>query len=82
MSKIVIIIIVVIPCTMSIQAFPKDLNITIVYNNLPVSRNVIFPGHFKQRVCKMGAKYVEVRKPVEIMPDVYSTGELGTWIKE
>jgi len=153
---IIIIIAIVIPCTMMIQASSKDLNIMIVYNNLPFSRNVTcawgmgcvirgfdhtilfdtggdgnillsnmrkinidpqeidmvvlshihgdhtgglwrflevnadvtvylpssFPGNFKQRVYQMGAKYVEIGKPVEIMPDVFSTGELGTWIKE
>ena len=29
-----------------------------------------------------GAKIVEVREPLKICRGVYSTGELGTWIKE
>ncbi|MBE9546863.1 MAG: MBL fold metallo-hydrolase [Proteobacteria bacterium] len=41
-----------------------------------------FPGKFKDSVKKCGAKIVEVRKPLRICEQVYSTGELGTWIKE
>ena len=41
-----------------------------------------FPSDFKSGVCRQGARIVEISKPVEIIPDVYSTGELGTWIRE
>jgi 7,8-dihydropterin-6-yl-methyl-4-(beta-D-ribofuranosyl)aminobenzene 5'-phosphate synthase len=41
-----------------------------------------FPSDFKHVVCRRGARIVEISKPVEIMTDVYSTGELGTLIKE
>jgi 7,8-dihydropterin-6-yl-methyl-4-(beta-D-ribofuranosyl)aminobenzene 5'-phosphate synthase len=41
-----------------------------------------FPSDFKREVCLRGARIVEISKPVEIMTDVYSTGELGTKIKE
>lgn len=41
-----------------------------------------FPKKVKKDVKKMGAKLVEVKKPIKICEDVYSTGELGGWIKE
>jgi len=41
-----------------------------------------FPEKFKNRIKDLGACFVEVGKPIEIFPSVYSTGELGTWIKE
>ena len=40
------------------------------------------PQGIKNKVNKVGAKLVEVHKPIEICKDVYSTGELGSWIKE
>ena len=41
-----------------------------------------FPDEFKSDVKGYGAKAVEVREPSNIFENVYSTGELGTWIKE
>jgi len=41
-----------------------------------------FPGDFKHGIIKRGAQFVDVESPIEIFQDVFSTGELGTWIKE
>jgi len=41
-----------------------------------------FPKGFKDGVKEYGAKVVEVQGPLKICQGVYSTGELGTWIKE
>jgi len=41
-----------------------------------------FPKGFKDRVKEYGAKIVEVQGPLKICEGVYSTGEMGTWIKE
>ena len=41
-----------------------------------------FPKSFKDGVHKYGATVVEVREPLMICKGVYTTGELGTWIKE
>jgi len=41
-----------------------------------------FPNDFKDKVKEYGAKIVEVQEPLKICEKVYSTGELGTWIKE
>ena len=41
-----------------------------------------FPRGFKDGVKECGAKIVEVQEPLKICEGVYSTGELGTWIKE
>ncbi len=40
------------------------------------------PQSVKDMVRKSGAKLVEVYKPVKICKDAYSTGELGTLVKE
>jgi 7,8-dihydropterin-6-yl-methyl-4-(beta-D-ribofuranosyl)aminobenzene 5'-phosphate synthase len=40
------------------------------------------PQSVKDTVTKAGAKLVEVHKPIKICKDVYSTGELGGFIKE
>lgn len=40
------------------------------------------PQSVKDKVMKVGAKLVEVQRPVKICKDVYSTGELGSWIRE
>ncbi len=48
----------------------------IVY--LPIS----FPDSFKDEVKNYGAKVVEIQRPLKICENVYSTGELGTGIKE
>jgi len=41
-----------------------------------------FPRGFKDKVEEYGAKVVEVQGPLKICQGVYSSGELGTWIKE
>lgn len=41
-----------------------------------------FPDGFKDEMKAHGAFPVEVSNPVEISNGVYTTGELGTWIKE
>ncbi|MBW2038479.1 MAG: MBL fold metallo-hydrolase [Deltaproteobacteria bacterium] len=40
------------------------------------------PQSVKDKVRLVGAQLVEVHKPIKICKDVYSTGELGTFIKE
>jgi len=40
------------------------------------------PKSVKEKVKNAGAKLVEVHKSTQICPNAYSTGELGTWIKE
>jgi len=41
-----------------------------------------FPASFKQKVTSYGAKVIEVSSPTQISEGIYSTGELGVWIKE
>ena len=41
-----------------------------------------FPERFKEKVISSGAKVVEVDEQTEICKDVYSTGQMGAWIKE
>jgi len=41
-----------------------------------------FPGDFKRSIKERGSRLIEVSEPVEICNRAYSTGELGTWIKE
>ena len=41
-----------------------------------------FPKGFKDKVKGYGTKIVEVQEPLKICQEVYSTGELGTGIKE
>lgn len=41
-----------------------------------------FPGDFKKGVRSFGARLQEVEGFMELCPGVYSTGEMGTWIKE
>lgn len=41
-----------------------------------------FPKGFKDKLKEYEAKIVEVQEPLKICQEVYSTGELGTWIKE
>jgi len=59
-----------------LSSFLKKNPDVIVY--LPRS----FPESFKNRVRKYGAEVIEVKKPMEICAGIYSTGELGTWVKE
>ncbi len=41
-----------------------------------------FPQKFRDNVKDLKAKIVDVNQPLEICEDVYSTGQLGVWIKE
>jgi 7,8-dihydropterin-6-yl-methyl-4-(beta-D-ribofuranosyl)aminobenzene 5'-phosphate synthase len=41
-----------------------------------------FPQGFKDDVAYLGAKVEEIYEAQELMPGVYSTGELGGWIEE
>jgi 7,8-dihydropterin-6-yl-methyl-4-(beta-D-ribofuranosyl)aminobenzene 5'-phosphate synthase len=41
-----------------------------------------FPGDFKKGVRNFGAQLQEVEGFIELCPGVYSTGEMGHWIKE
>ena len=41
-----------------------------------------FPESFKDRIRVYGAKLVNVSEQMQIFDSVYTTGELGTWIKE
>jgi 7,8-dihydropterin-6-yl-methyl-4-(beta-D-ribofuranosyl)aminobenzene 5'-phosphate synthase len=41
-----------------------------------------FPATFKKEITERGAQYIEVKEPIEICQDVFSTGELGASIKE
>jgi len=53
----------------------KNPNVTIY---LPES----FPKRFKDNAQARGAKIVDVNEPMKICEEVYSTGQLGKWIKE
>jgi len=41
-----------------------------------------FPKNIEIRIQQLGAKVIRVMQPAEICPNVYSTGEMGTSIKE
>jgi len=41
-----------------------------------------FPKKMKDSIRTMKAKVVEVKKPMEVCRDAFSTGEMGTFIKE
>ena len=41
-----------------------------------------FPEDFKDTVKSYGSEIFEVKSPSEVSEGVYTTGELGTWIKE
>jgi len=62
--------------TGGLQGFLSANPAVVVY--VPAS----FPLSFKRSVTGRGARIVEVSKHAEILPNVYSTGELGTGIKE
>jgi len=59
-----------------LAAFLQRNNKVTVY--LPKS----LPQSVKDIVTGAGARLVEVHEPLRICPNVYSTGELGSWIKE
>jgi len=41
-----------------------------------------FPNSIRERIKSYGAEYRNVKGPVQISDNVYTTGEMGTWIKE
>jgi len=41
-----------------------------------------FPKRFKDKVQAQGAKMIEVEQPLKICENLWSTGQLGKWIKE
>jgi 7,8-dihydropterin-6-yl-methyl-4-(beta-D-ribofuranosyl)aminobenzene 5'-phosphate synthase len=51
-------------------------------HNVSVYLPESFPQNFKNMVLASGAKIIEISKPTEICRGVYSTGQLGTSIKE
>jgi 7,8-dihydropterin-6-yl-methyl-4-(beta-D-ribofuranosyl)aminobenzene 5'-phosphate synthase len=51
-------------------------------NKVTVYMPQSLPKSVKHIVKRAGAELIEVRGPTEICKDVYSTGELGGWIKE
>jgi 7,8-dihydropterin-6-yl-methyl-4-(beta-D-ribofuranosyl)aminobenzene 5'-phosphate synthase len=51
-------------------------------HDVSVYMPVSFPQDFKKMVTNSGAKIIETEKPTEICRGVYSTGQLGTSIKE
>ncbi len=53
----------------------KNSNVTVY---IPSS----FPDSFRERIESAGADLVDVSGPTKISDGIYSTGELGTWIKE
>lgn len=52
------------------------------YSKVTVYLPKSFPESIKSTVRKSGAKLIEVGGPLRICRGVYSTGELGTWLKE
>ena len=56
--------------------FLKKNNNVIMY--IPQS----FPEFFKNNLKNAGVTYVDIQNPVKIFENVYSTGEMGTWIRE
>ncbi len=50
--------------------------------NVKVYVPASFPSSFKNQIASTGAELIDVSNPVKIIEGVYSTGELGTWIKE
>jgi len=60
----------------ALSTFLKENPDVVVY--MPGS----FPKSVKEDVKRVGARLVEVRGPIRICKDVYSTGELGSWLKE
>jgi 7,8-dihydropterin-6-yl-methyl-4-(beta-D-ribofuranosyl)aminobenzene 5'-phosphate synthase len=41
-----------------------------------------FPDSFREKIKSYGANYQNVRGPIQLKEGIYSTGELGTFIKE
>jgi 7,8-dihydropterin-6-yl-methyl-4-(beta-D-ribofuranosyl)aminobenzene 5'-phosphate synthase len=53
----------------------RNSNVTVYVPNS-------FPEDFKKKIKSYGAEYIDVSKNIEVCKNVYSTGELGTSIKE
>jgi 7,8-dihydropterin-6-yl-methyl-4-(beta-D-ribofuranosyl)aminobenzene 5'-phosphate synthase len=53
-----------------------------IHSNPSVYLPQSFPQNFKDRVKSYGAEIIEVKEPGKISDNVYSTGELGTYLKE
>ncbi|RLE45626.1 MBL fold metallo-hydrolase [Candidatus Woesearchaeota archaeon] len=51
-------------------------------SNVQVYVPASFPSSFKKDITSTGAEVIEITNPVKIIDGVYSTGELGTTIKE
>lgn len=51
-------------------------------NSVTVYLPASFPQNFKEQVRAPGAQVVEVRGPMEILPGVWSTGEMGEVLRE
>ena len=51
-------------------------------SNVTVHLLKSFDKRFKEDVRSLGAKVVEIHEPAEICKGVYTTGEMGFWIKE
>lgn len=51
-------------------------------HNLPVCLPHSFSARFKEDIKRYGAKVIEVEKAEEILPDLYSTGDMGRVIRE
>ena len=50
--------------------------------NVTVYMPKTLPQSEKDKVRNAGAKLIEVHKPIKVCHNIYSTGELGTWIRE
>jgi len=53
-----------------------------VNHNVTVYLPKSFPEGFKEEIRRYGANVVDVNEPLRIFDGVYSTGEMGFWIKE
>ena len=51
-------------------------------SNVKVYVPASFPSSFKNEIKKSNAELIEVTHSIKITNGIYSTGELGTWIKE
>ncbi len=51
-------------------------------NNVSVYIPSSFPADFKDNIKKMAKEVISVKKPIKVCEQVYSIGELGSWIKE
>lgn len=51
-------------------------------SNIKVYLPCSFPQNFKRRIRKLGADVIEIKGPTKVCNHIYSTGEMGGWIKE